>query len=137
MEKRGFRTGANQNFSNPIIKGGLPIPPAVLNATKEFELANCDKYITPPCIAEMYNISQATKAAPGNELGIFEEGDFYAPEDLPLFFATLAPNIPLTTHPKLEGIDGGFAPSAVAGGESDLDFQISCKQGPIKLWLHS
>lgn len=27
--------------------------------------------------------------------------------------------------PKLEGIDGGFAPSAYAGGESDLDFQIS------------
>ena len=27
--------------------------------------------------------------------------------------------------PMLEGIDGGFAPSAEAGGESDLDFQIS------------
>jgi tripeptidyl-peptidase-1 len=27
--------------------------------------------------------------------------------------------------PNLEGIDGGFAPSPVAGGESNLDLQIS------------
>jgi len=27
--------------------------------------------------------------------------------------------------PKVEGIDGGVAPGAVAGGESDLDLQIS------------
>ncbi|CAK4006177.1 related to Tripeptidyl-peptidase sed1 [Lecanosticta acicola] len=125
MDKRGFRTAPNQNFSTPPIIGPLPIPPTVLNATKQFELANCDSYITPPCIAAMYNITQATKAAPGNELGIFEEGDFYGPADLALFFATLAPNIPVTTMPKLEGVDGGFAPGAYAGGESDLDFQIS------------
>ena len=29
------------------------------------------------------------------------------------------------TEPKLEGIDGGFAPSVYAGGESNLDLQIS------------
>lgn len=34
-------------------------------------------------------------------------------------------NIPATTKPILEGIDGGTAPMATAGGESDLDFQIS------------
>lgn len=39
---------------------------------------------------EMYNITQATKAAKGNELGIFEEGDFYDEESLVLFFATFA-----------------------------------------------
>jgi tripeptidyl-peptidase I len=38
----------------------------------------------------MYNITQATKAAVGNEMGIFEKGDFYAAEDLVLFFATFA-----------------------------------------------
>lgn len=27
--------------------------------------------------------------------------------------------------PTLEGVDGGFAPMAVAGGESNLDLQIS------------
>jgi hypothetical protein len=41
----------------------------------------------------MYNITQATKAARGNELGIFEEGDFYAAEDLILFFATFAQSV--------------------------------------------
>ncbi|KAF2767739.1 putative alkaline serine protease AorO, partial [Teratosphaeria nubilosa] len=124
IEERGFRTQGNTNFSSPIIKGPLPVSPSLLNATG-FELAHCDEFITPPCIAEMYNISQATKAAAGNELGIFEEGDYYAAEDLIEFFATLASNIPLTTRPKLEGIDGGFAPGLYAGGESDLDFQIS------------
>ena len=39
----------------------------------------------------MYNITQATKAAPGNELGIFEEGDFYAAQDLVEFFTMFAP----------------------------------------------
>ncbi|KAG8526033.1 uncharacterized protein KY384_000795 [Bacidia gigantensis] len=68
------------------------------------------------------------KPAKGNELGIFEDlGDVYAQEDLDLFFATLAPNIPIGTHPKLDAIDGATAPNPVtaAGAESDLDFQIS------------
>lgn len=38
----------------------------------------------------MYNITQATLAAAGNEMGIFEEGDFYDAESLVLFFATFA-----------------------------------------------
>lgn len=119
--KRGFRTNGSQKFSPPIISGTLSksqLPS--LNS-----LSTCDSFITPACIAAMYNITQATKAAPNNQLGIFEEGDFYAAEDLIEFFTLLAPNIPITTMPKLEGIDGGFAPGAVAGGESDLDFQIS------------
>ncbi|RMY17954.1 hypothetical protein D0867_05667 [Hortaea werneckii] len=124
LEKRGFRTSANQPFSGPIPGPNITIPLTTLNAT-EFELAHCDQYITPPCIALMYNITKATKAAKGNELGIFEEGDFYAAEDLIEFFAAFAPQIPLTTRPKLEGIDGGSAPGLFAGGESDLDFQIS------------
>ncbi|KAI7039645.1 hypothetical protein KC352_g46697, partial [Hortaea werneckii] len=124
LEKRGFRTSANQPFSGPVPGPNITIPLTTLNAT-EFELSHCDEYITPPCIALMYNITKATKAAKGNELGIFEEGDYYAAEDLIEFFAAFAPQIPLTTRPKLEGIDGGFAPGLYAGGESDLDFQIS------------
>jgi len=73
----------------------------------------------------MYNITRGDKADPSNKLGIFEEGDFYAAEDLVEFFALFANYIPATTMPVLEGIDGGFAPGAYAGGESDLDFQIS------------
>ena len=38
--------------------------------------------LAPQCIATMYNITKATKANPNNKMGIFEEGDFYAAEDL-------------------------------------------------------
>ncbi|KAK4504381.1 hypothetical protein PRZ48_005297 [Zasmidium cellare] len=124
MEKRGFRTSPNQNFTGPIKGSQVDVPLTTLNATS-FELAHCDQFITPPCIMAMYNITRGNKAAPGNQLGIFEEGDFYAAEDLIEFFVTFAPYIPITTRPKLEGIDGGFAPGLFAGGESDLDFQIS------------
>lgn len=35
----------------------------------------------------MYNITEGTKAAPGNELGIFEDlGDVYSQEDLDFFW---------------------------------------------------
>jgi len=40
----------------------------------------------------MYNITAGTKAAVGNELGIFEDiGDVYAQEDLTLFFENFFP----------------------------------------------
>lgn len=122
-EKRGFRTNGHSNFTGPIIKEMLSN--ATLQAILQSLLPSCDTAVTPMCISTMYNITKATMAAPGNQLGIFEEGDFYAAEDLIEFFTVLAPNIPATTTPKLEGIDGGFAPSVYAGGESDLDFQIS------------
>ena len=121
LRKRGFRTKSNQGFSPPLFLKNITLPPVV---SVSQQLTMCNTMITPACIAQMYNITKATKAAKGNELGIFEEGDFYAAEDLVEFFATFTP-IPVTTAPELEGIDGGFAPSAYAGGESDLDFQIS------------
>ncbi|KAI4154970.1 MAG: hypothetical protein LQ340_001318, partial [Diploschistes diacapsis] len=123
LEKRGFRTSSNQKFSGPVIKG--PLPQQINGLPNSTLVSMCDEMVTPVCIATMYNITQATKAAAGNQLGIFEEGDFYAAEDLVEFFAMFAPNIPATTKPILEGIDGGTAPMATAGGESDLDFQIS------------
>lgn len=131
MEKRGFRTSSNQNFSSPILKGILP--PAIRAILALDPTADCGAAVTPECIALMYKIPKATRKTPGNELGIFEEGDFYAAEDLVAFFALYAQNIPLLTRPILKGVDGGFAPGLVAGGESDLDFQISCKQFPSVL----
>jgi tripeptidyl-peptidase-1 len=90
--------------------------------------SNCDVAITPDCIMTMYNISRGTTAQAGNQLGIFEDlGDYYSQTDLNEFFLTFAQYIPYGTHPKLDGIDGGMAPTNVAnaGPESDLDFQIS------------
>lgn len=89
----------------------------------------CTMVAIPDCIQTLYNITDPTKAAPGNELGIFESlGDIYSQEDLNLFFSNLAPEIPLGTAPILNAIDGATAPVAnlaAAGPESDLDFQIS------------
>jgi tripeptidyl-peptidase-1 len=60
-------------------------------------------------------------------LGIYEEGDYYAQEDLDLFFANFTPYIPQGTHPSPAFIDGAEAPTdtANAGGESDLDFELA------------
>lgn len=90
MEKRGFRTNGNQNFSGPVFGPAITAPLDTLNNTAT-ELSQCDQYITPPCIMAMYNITRGTKAAANNQLGIFEEGDFYAAEDLVEFFLTFAP----------------------------------------------
>ncbi|KAK0119805.1 Tripeptidyl-peptidase sed1 [Cadophora gregata] len=91
-------------------------------------LQACGTAITPACIQTLYNVTKPTKAASGNQLGIFEDlGDVYSQTDLNLFFLNLAPNIPQGTHPTLKAIDGAVAPVNVqsAGPESDLDFQVA------------
>ncbi len=51
----------------------------------------CSFAITPVCIKELYQIPAATKAAKGNEMGIFEDlGDVVSQADLDLFYLTLA-----------------------------------------------
>ncbi|KAF2152152.1 putative alkaline serine protease AorO [Myriangium duriaei CBS 260.36] len=114
--------GGKVSGANPRFGPKLTIPTSELSSAGT---SICDTAITPQCIATMYNITKATKASPSNRLGIFEEGDYYAAEDLVEFFLAFAPNIPITTRPILEGVDGGTAPGLYAGGESDLDFQIS------------
>ena len=127
LDKRTF--GVSGHKKKPILpplKKALPQSLSKILATPLSTL--CDVAIIPKCIATMYNITKATKAAKGNQLGIFEDlGDMYAQEDLNLFFLTLAPQIPQGTAPILEAIDGATAPAPVtmAGAESDLDFQIS------------
>jgi tripeptidyl-peptidase-1 len=75
--------------------------------------------------AEIYKIPKGTTAAPGNEVGIFEDGDFYDQEDLDATWAALAPYVPNGTHPELKGIDGGVAPvDGSVGVESLLDMSI-------------
>jgi tripeptidyl-peptidase-1 len=90
-------------------------------------LLNCDQQITPDCVKALYNIPPALFAHPNNSLGIFEEGDYYAQEDLDLFFKNMSSWIPQGTHPIPAYIDGAEAPVDVseAGGESDLDFELA------------
>lgn len=58
---------------------------------------------------------------------MFEWTDFYAQEDLDLFFTNYYPSIPNGTHPTLASINGATAPTkniSQAGEESDLDFTL-------------
>lgn len=95
-------------------------------------LKNCDTTITPACVRALYGIPKHPEYPHGkpradNSLGIFEFGDYYAQEDLDLFFANYSRNIPQGTHPIHAFIDGAEAPVNVssAGGESALDFELA------------
>ncbi|KAE8366529.1 peptidase S8/S53 domain-containing protein [Aspergillus caelatus] len=119
------RRGSASRKTKLPAHGGRPIHK---HDVKGVNVTNCDVSITPDCIRALYKIPSARAAPhPNNSLGIFEEGDFYAQEDLDLFFKTFAKNIPQGTHPIPAFIDGAEAPVPVgeAGGESDLDFELA------------
>ena len=105
---------------------GMAAFPIAMEGVNGTDLARCDVAITPACVKALYNVPNATKADPSNSIGIFEDGDFYAQEDLNLFFANFTPYIPQGTHPIPAFIDGAEAPVPVAqaGGESALDFEL-------------
>lgn len=88
-------------------------------------LSTCDEAITPACISALYKVpltGKERKTNPANAMGIFEsELQFYAQEDLDLFFANFTPYIPQGTHPKLDSIDGPPGSTtnlSFAGGKS-------------------
>jgi tripeptidyl-peptidase-1 len=117
---------AGENF------GVKKITPEIVPLHKPGSVANCDTVITPECIRALYGIPKKPEYPHGkpradNSLGIFEEGDVYAQEDLDLFFANYSSNIPKGTSPTPAFIDGAQAPTDVAdaGGESDLDFELA------------
>lgn len=62
-------------------------------------------------------------------MGLYESGDYFAQEDLNLFFAEYTPNIPQNTTPTVYSVDGGEAPVAVHNplnaGESDTDLELA------------
>jgi tripeptidyl-peptidase-1 len=90
-------------------------------------LSSCDIAITPKCIQALYQIPPANSSQDGNSMGLFEEGDYYAGEDLDLFFKNMSPNIPQGTRPILNAVESGDSPvsKANAGIESDLDMQLA------------
>jgi tripeptidyl-peptidase-1 len=91
------------------------------------DVSNCDKAITPACLAALYKFPPADKADPSNAMGLFENGDFYDQEDLDLFFRNFTPHIPQGTHPAPAPIDGAIVPVPLnqSGGESLLDFELA------------
>lgn len=108
------------NRASPYIQSAPP-------GSHASESSTCSDAVTPDCIRKLYNIPENTLNHSSNSLGIFETGDYYAQEDLDMFFAKFEPRIPNGTHPTLVSIDGGSAPvePKYADGESDLDFQVS------------
>ncbi|KAK4549041.1 hypothetical protein LTR36_007497 [Oleoguttula mirabilis] len=112
--------------------GGQPPKhrPAPMMPQNSSELSTCDVAITPACLQALYHfepLSPHAEVSPNNSMGIFEEGDFYAQQDLNSFFTNFTSYIPNGTHPTLDSIDGGQAPvnTSDAGGESNLDFMLS------------
>ena len=79
------------------------------------------------CPLALYSVPNATTAYSGNQLGIYEGGDWYRQGDLDSFFSLYYPSIPAGTHPVLDSIDGGEAPgnSSQTDVESSLDFSIA------------
>lgn len=92
------------------------------------DLQACNVNITPPCLRALYGLPMGHINDSVNALGFYEQGDYYAAEDLDLFFQHYAPNVPQGTRPILNSIDGGLAPVPVnnsnIGGEADLDLDI-------------
>ncbi|SPQ24197.1 5c144f50-d437-4163-8e69-cc08c50b03a7 [Thermothielavioides terrestris] len=89
----------------------------------------CSESITPQCIRIQYQIPNGTRAAKGNELGIFESlSQHYSQEDLDTYWKYVAPWVPQGTHPELRSINGAFGPTNAtlqAGEEADLDIQVA------------
>lgn len=127
--KRGYEESRHRKRGMNVSGEGPNDPPKIRYTKKpdNLTLANCDKAITPDCISALYKVPKGTKANPNNTMGVFEEGDYYAQEDLNLFYANFTKNIPKGTHPIPAFIDGAQAPVplADAGGESDLDFMLA------------
>ena len=101
LEKRtfGVTSGNVSNATDPMkpilppLKAKLPVDIKTL-LSQPLEQA-CQQAILPGCISTLYNITQATKASQGNELGIFEDlGDVYSQTDLDDFFTSVATSIP-------------------------------------------
>ena len=92
IEKRTFgATNGKPGKLPPLLK---QLPMAISELLGLAELSICQVAITPSCIATLYNITQATSAQAGNELGIFEDlGDVYSQTDLNEFFLTLAQSV--------------------------------------------
>ncbi|PBP18115.1 alkaline serine protease [Diplocarpon rosae] len=69
----------------------------------------CDVYVTAECTKVQYELPDATKASPGNKLGIFQSLDVhYSRADLDVYYSTLYPHIPNGTYPEERLIDGAI-----------------------------
>ncbi|KAH8811080.1 putative protease S8 tripeptidyl peptidase I [Xylogone sp. PMI_703] len=118
--KRDQQTRYSSGALHPIVK-----PATQMRTFAAGTEIPCYVAVTPECIRQLYQIPKGTTAQPGNEIGVFENGDYYDQADLDLTFQVIAPYIPNGTHPILHGINGGVAPfDGEVGIESLLDLSL-------------
>ncbi|KAL7945380.1 peptidase S8/S53 domain-containing protein [Trichoderma barbatum] len=92
--------------------------------------SNCNDFITPRCIRNMYNIPFGSSAIEGNELGIYERQP-YNQTQLGYFFQKFAKEIPTNTTPLYSLIDGALLFSdndtdhTTGDGEAMLDIEVA------------
>ena len=99
------------------------------NAALPPALQGCSSNITPDCIKALYGIPNATLATPGNTLGLYQQGSYFAKSDINSWLAKYAPNIPQGTFPINASIDGGSYSVAASdpnnSGEANIDIEMT------------
>lgn len=140
--KRNVKRGANQRHGRPQSPGKSPLDqnpfrhdfawgfqPATA-ADLPDNLRNCGRNITADCYRALYDVPMPTTATPGNSLGLYEQGDYFAKADLDMYYAAFAPYVPEGTYPTPALINGAqydFPQNATqwVGGEADIDIDIA------------
>lgn len=105
--------------SHVLSEAAAALPPA---------LQNCSTNITPDCIRALYGVPQPTKAIPGNSLGLYQQGSYFAKSDVDSYFLKYAPYVPQGTYPVNATINGAsysVDPASVSNsGEANIDIDM-------------
>jgi tripeptidyl-peptidase-1 len=92
-------------------------------------LQNCSTNITPACIKALYGIPDAPAAVPGNSVGLYQQGSYFAKSDIDLYLARYAPYVPQGTYPINASIDGASysvdPASDLNSGEANIDIEMT------------
>lgn len=92
-------------------------------------LQNCSTNVTPACIRALYGIPDAPKAVPGNSLGLYQQGSYFAESDVDSYFKAYAPYVPQGTYPINASIDGASysvdPASVLNSGEANIDIDMT------------
>lgn len=91
-------------------------------------LQNCSTNVTPDCIRALYGIPKSPKAVPGNSLGLYQQGSYFAKTDVDSYFKKYASYVPQGTYPINATIDGASysvdAASDLNSGEANIDIDM-------------
>lgn len=127
VERRGINKRTNHAIKAPVHTTETSVSAAV--AALPAALQNCSTTITKACIQALYSIPDAPAAVPGNSLGLYEQGSYFAESDINLYYAKYAPEIPQGTFPINASIDGASysvpASSVLNSGEANIDIEMA------------